>query len=216
MNLRSHSRFLLAVALLAVTAGFLHARGRELTPSVREPLSAFPRSLGTRTAIDYAIPKDVLDILGNGDFLLRVYPDKAGAPDVDLFIAYFASQRAGDTLHSPKNCLPGAGWFPVRSTVLQIDAPGEAPFPANEYLIAKEADRKLVLYWYQAHHRAVASEYWAKFYLVADAMRYNRSDGALIRLTTPVEHTESLASARQRLLQFAGQVAPQLDRYIPQ
>ena len=212
----SHSRFFLAAALLALTAGFLHARSREERPRAREPLSAFPRSLGTRAAVDYTIPNDVLDILGNGDFLLRLYPDPTGTPDVDLFIAYFASQRAGDTLHSPKNCLPGAGWFPVHSIVRKVEPPGMAPFPANEYLIAKDADRKLVLYWYQAHNRAVASEYLAKFYLVADAVRYNRSDGALIRLTTPVEHSESVESARQRLLQFAAQVAPQLDRYIPQ
>ncbi len=216
MNLRPHSRFLLAVALLALTAGFLHARGKEEIPLQREPLASFPRSLGTRAGIDYAMPKDVLDVLGNGDFLLRLYPDTAGSPDVDLFVAYFASQRAGDTLHSPKNCLPGAGWFPVQSEEREIQAPGVVPFFANEYLIAKDSDRKLVLYWYQAHNRALANEYWAKFYLVADAMRYNRSDGSLIRITTPVAHGERIETARQRLLEFAGQVAPQLGRYIPQ
>ena len=214
MSLRRHSRFLLAAALLALTAVFLHARGTEVAPP-REPLSTFPRSLGTRTGIDYTIPPDVLQVLGNGDFLLRLYPDTAGRPDVDLFIAYFASQRAGDTLHSPKNCLPGAGWFPVSSHEREVQAPGVASFFANEYLIAKDSDRKLVLYWYQAHDRAVANEYWAKFYLVADAMRWNRSDGSLIRITTPVAPGEKLGTARQRLLDFAGQVTPQLGRFIP-
>lgn len=216
MNLRRHSRFLLVAALLALTAAFLHARDTQEVALTREPLSSFPRYLGTRSGVDYTIPKDVLDILGNGDFLLRLYPDTAGAPDVDLFVAYFASQRAGDTLHSPKNCLPGAGWSPVQSEQREIHAPGVAPFPANEYLIAKGTDRKLVLYWYQAHNRAVASEYWAKFYLVADAMRYNRSDGSLIRITTPIASGERTEVARERLLAFAGQVAPQLGRYIPQ
>ncbi len=215
MNPRSQPQFLLAVSLLAVTAGFLHARADEATPR-REPLTAFPRLLGTRTGIDVTISKEVLEILGNGDFLLRLYPDTAGSPDVDLFVAYFASQRAGDTLHSPKNCLPGAGWFPLQSQEREIRAPGVAPFFANEYLIAKDSDRKLVLYWYQAHNRSLANEYWAKFYLVADALRYNRSDGSLIRITTPVAPGEQLDSARQRLLDFTGQVAPQLGRYIPQ
>jgi len=215
MSLCRYSRFLLAVTLLAVTAGFLHARGTEEVTQHREPLSTFPRSLGTRTGIDFTIPKDVLEILGNGDFLLRLYPDTAGSPDVDLFVAYFATQRAGDTLHSPKNCLPGAGWFPVQSQPRQVLAPGVTPFTANEYLIAKDSDRKLVLYWYQAHNRAVASEYWAKFYQVADAIRYNRSDGSLIRVTTPLAHGEHIENARQRLLQFVGQITPQLDRYIP-
>jgi len=216
MNLRLHSRFLLAAALLALTAVLLYARDAQEVHLNREPLSTFPRYLGTRTGIDYTMPKEVLDVLGNGDFLLRLYPDSTGAPDVDLFVAYFASQRAGDTMHSPKNCLPGAGWSPVRSEVREIQAPGIAPFPANEYLIAKGTDRKLVLYWYQAHNRALASEYWAKFYLVADAMRYNRSDGSLIRITTPLASGERTEVARERLLAFAGQVAPQLGRYIPQ
>lgn len=216
MNLRSHARFLMAFGLIAVTTGFLHERGHEETPQAREPLASFPRALGTRSGIDFTIPKDVLDVLGNGDFLLRIYPDAAGTPDVDLFVAYFASQRAGDTLHSPKNCLPGSGWFPVQSMERTIQAPGVTPFPANEYLIAKGEERKLVLYWYQAHNRAVASEYWAKFYLVADAIRYNRSDGSLIRITTPIGHNEPIEIARQRLLDFAGQVAPQLGQYIPQ
>ncbi len=215
MNLRRHSRFLLALTLLTMTAVFLHARGQEIPPA-REPLSSFPQSLGTRSGVDYTIPRDIREVLGKGDFLWRLYPDSNGAPDVDLFIAYFASQRAGDTLHSPKNCLPGDGWFPVQSGQREIQASGVAPFPANEYLVAKNSERRLVLYWYQAHNRSVASEYWAKFYQVADAIRYNRSDGSLIRITTPLAHGEHIEAARQRLLLFVGQVAPQLGRYIPQ
>ncbi len=215
MNPRYPMRFLLAAALLALTAVLLYARDTQEVILTREPLSSFPRYLGTRTGVDYTIPQDVLDVLGNGDFLLRIYPDTAGSPDVDLFVAYFASQRAGDTLHSPKNCLPGAGWSPVHSAEREVQAPGVAPFSANEYLIAKGTDRKLVLYWYQAHNRAVASEYWAKFYLVADAMRLNRSDGSLIRITTPVASEERIETARARLLEFAALVTPQLGRYIP-
>jgi EpsI family protein len=216
MKLIKHSRFVVATGLLIVTLGFLHARSDEEVPPSRQPLASFPRTLGTRTGIDYNIPKDVLDVLGNGDFLLRIYPDTAGSPDVDLFVAYFPSQRAGDTLHSPKNCLPGAGWFPVHAGEQLVRSPAASPFIANEYLIAKDSERKLVLYWYQAHHRTVASEYWAKFYLVADALRMNRSDGSLIRITTPVVPGEQVETARGRLLEFAGQIVPVLERYIPQ
>ena len=215
MNRQSHLRFTMAAMLLAVTAGFLYAHDSKEVDLPREPLANFPHSLGTRSGTDYAMPQDVLDILGHGDFLLRNYPDSMGAQDVDLFVAYFASQRAGDTLHSPKNCLPGAGWSPVASRQTEIRVAGTAPFLANEYLIAKGSERRLVLYWYQAHGRAVASEYWAKFYLVADAMRYNRSDGSLIRMTTPLAAGERTDKARARLTEFAEQTVPLLDRYIP-
>jgi len=212
----SSARFLIAAVLLAVTAIFLQARSRNELVPVRQPLKAFPQQLGEWTGTDVAIPQDVLDVLGQGDFLLRVYQDDSGrSPEVDLFLAYFSSQRAGDTIHSPKNCLPGAGWSPIEASRISISSPGRAPFPANRYIIAKGAERQLVLYWYWAHDRAVASEYWAKFYLVADSIRMNRSDGSLVRVTTPLRSGESTDAALDRLLAFAGKVVPVLNGFVP-
>jgi EpsI family protein len=155
-------------------------------------------------------------VLGPGDFLLRDYnlADKS-QPPVNLFIAYFPSQRAGDTIHSPQNCLPGAGWTPVDSTRITLSLPGHAPFPAKRYVIAKGDSRALVLYWYWAHDRGVASEYWAKFYLVGDSIRMNRSDGGLVRIVTPMSPGESAADAEQRILPIAAKVVPLLGTYIP-
>ncbi len=209
-------RFTFAVILIAATAIFLQARGRnEVFPS-RLPLKSFPLQLDAWTGTDVAMEKDVLDVLGPGDFLLRIYQDQAKQqPYVDLFIAYFRSQRAGDTIHSPKNCLPGAGWTPVESTHITLSFPGHEPFPASRYIISKGDARQLVLYWYWAHDRGVASEYWAKFYLVADSMRMNRSDGALVRITTPMYPGESTDAAQQRIFPFSGKVVPLLNSYIP-
>ncbi len=168
------------------------------------------------SATEVPIPQDVRDVLGAGDFMLRVYRNDAlREPYVDLFVAYFPSQRAGDTIHSPKNCLPGAGWSPVESGRISVSLPGHAPFVANRYVIAKGSEKQLVLYWYWAHDRAVASEYWAKFYLVADSMRLNRSDGSLIRVTTPLHAGETTESAQERLLSFAGNVVPIINNYVP-
>jgi EpsI family protein len=86
----------------------------------------------------------------------------------------------------------------------------------NRYVIAKGLDRKLVLYWYQAHGRVVASEYWAKFYLVADAIRMNRSDGALVRIITAVDRNEDIEHAQQRAVEFAQVILPSLDSCIPE
>jgi EpsI family protein len=212
----SSLRFLLAAALIASAAIFLEARGRnEIFPS-RLPLQSFPTQLSNWTGTDIAIQKDVLEVLGPGDFLLRVYQNPAEKqPFLDLFSADFPSQRTGDTIHSPKHCLPGSGWLPVESSRVTLSLPGHNPFPANRYVIAKGDSRQLVLYWYWAHNRGVASEYWAKFYLVADSMRMNRSDGALVRITTPMYSGETAEAAQQRLLPFAGDVAPLLDNYIP-
>jgi EpsI family protein len=214
--MRSHLRFAAAAVVLIITALFLQARNTNEVLPPREPLSSLPHQLGPWMGTDVTIPQETLDILGAGDFLLRVYRDAdAPRPYVDLFVAYFPSQRSGDAIHSPKNCLPGAGWAPVESNRVSLSLPGQAPFPANRYVIAKGTDRLLVLYWYRAHDRAVASEYWAKFYLVADAMRLNRSDGSLIRVTTPLRPGESIEAAQERLLSLAGNVAPLIDRYVP-
>ena len=136
-------------------------------------------------------------------------------PYIDLFLVYFPSQRTGDTIHSPKHCLPGAGWLPVESSRVTLNLPGHLPFLANRYVIAKGTDRQLVLYWYLAHDRAIASEYWAKFYLVTDSIRLNRSDGSLVRLTTQLRPRETSDAAQARLISFASTFTPLLNQYVP-
>jgi EpsI family protein len=214
--MRSTRRFLLAAALIAATGIMLQARGRnEVFPS-RQPLNSFPAQLGPWSGTDIPLDKEVLQVLGAGDFLLRDYhPELNSDPDVGLFIAYFRSQRAGDTIHSPQHCLPGSGWLPVELRRITLSLPGHDPFPANRYVIAKGDSRDLVLYWYWAHNRGVASEYWAKFYLVADSIRMNRSDGALVRITAKMYPGETAESAQRRLLPFTSQIVPLLDTYIP-
>ncbi len=208
-------RLILATLLIAGAAVLLQARARsEVFPS-RLPLKQFPAQLGGWSGTDVAIDKDVLEVLGPGDFLVRIYQNQEKTPYIDLFIAYFRSQRAGDTIHSPQHCLPGAGWAPIENQRITLTMPGHEPFPANRYLIAKGDSRQLVLYWFWAHNRGVASEYWAKFYLVTDSIKMNRSDGALVRITTPMYPGETADAAQQRILPFASDVMPLLDSYIP-
>jgi EpsI family protein len=213
--MRQQWRFAVAVVLLAGTAIVLQARnGAENIPP-RPPLGSFPRSLEGWNSTDIPLTQDVLDVLGPGDFLLRSYSDPQGRGEVSLFVAYFPSQRAGDTIHSPKNCLPGAGWAPVRTGRITLNVPGHGPFDVNRYLIAKGDERQLVLYWYWAHDRAVASEYAAKFYLVADAIRMRRTDGALIRLSVPLRPGENEVEAERKLTAWAANIVPLLNTYIP-
>ena len=212
----SMARFLCASILIIATAVFLraHSRGEVFPP--RQSLSSFPEQLGDWTGTDLTMDKDTLQVLGPGDFLLRSYNREDGSvPYLGLFIAYFPSQRSGDTIHSPKNCLPGAGWAPIESSRIDLTVPGQSSFPVNRYVIAKGESRQLVLYWYWAHGRGVASEYWAKYYLVADSIALNRSDGSLVRITTPLLRGESVDQAQQRLMPFVADVVPRLQSYIP-
>ena len=209
-------RFLTTCLLLAGVALFLRARrGDEFMPP-RQQFTSFPYRLGAWVGSDVNVDPDMLQVLGQGDFLTRDYHIPSGDdPGIDLFVAYFPTQRAGDTIHSPKNCLPSAGWMPVDSSRIEIDLPRMRPFLANRYVIAKGSQRGLVLYWYLAHGRAIASDYLAKFYLVRDSIRLNRSDGSLIRISTELGQDETVANAQRRLLSLLTVVYPVMDTYVP-
>ena len=212
---KSGLQFLIVAALLASTAVFLQSRKSiEKLPN-RAPISSFPAKLDAWQGKDFDIQPEVLKLLGAGEFLSRVYLRGREEPYIDLFLAYFPSQRTGDTIHSPQNCLPGAGWSPVQFNRIELPQADGKKVTINRYIIAKGIERQVVLYWYQAHGRVVASEYWAKIFLVLDAIRLNRTDGALVRLVTPVDRNGGVQAAESRALEFARQLTPTLDGFIP-
>jgi EpsI family protein len=209
-------RFALAALLIGSGAIFLQARQHDEVIPQRLQLENFPEQLGSWTGTDIPIEKDELDKLGSGDFLLRDYTNPAAEPPyVNLFIAYFSSQRSGDTIHSPQHCIPGAGWTPVENHRIQLSMPGHEPFPVNRYVFAKGNQRDIALYWYWAHDRGIASEYWAKYYLVADSLKMNRSDGAMVRIIATMYPGETAEAAEQRLLPFVNMILPLQNEYIP-
>ncbi len=119
------------------------------------------------------------------------------------------------TIHSPQHCLPGAGWAFESSRYTWITADNGKRFHVGEYVISDGTIRQFVLYWYQAHGRSVPNEYAAKLYMIADAIRYNRTDGALVRVISPVQPNESIDAARERVVKFTGQMAPSLAVLSP-
>ena len=213
-----NARFTSVAVLLAFTALFLqvlHARaGKDFVPP-RIALVSFPAELKSWQGMDVPIPNEILQTLGPGEFLQRTYKSQApGSSDVDLYLAYLPN-RPALYHHLPQDCLVGSGWSPVETSITTLALPGDTPFPANRYLIAKGDDRQLVLFWYSAHGRRVASETRMDFYLAADALRWNRSDNALIRMNTELRPGEKPDEAERRLLAFAGLVNPLLNNYIP-
>jgi EpsI family protein len=160
-------------------------RAEAIPPS--KPLSAFPRAIGEwRIVREGGIEKDERDILRADDYLTRQYA-APGGKEASLFVAYFQSQRAGQTPHSPKNCLPGSGWTWSVSDTIRVNIRGRArPIQINRYIVSKGNDHAVVLYWYQSRDRVVASEYRAAMFTAWDALRYNRTDTELVRVVTPV------------------------------
>jgi EpsI family protein len=208
-------RFWTVVVLLLGTAVLLFARGNKDLIPVSEPLSRFPITIAGRTGKEVPITQDTLDVLGAGDFLSRLYVEPGRSEPIGLFVGYFPTQRTGVTIHSPKNCLPGAGWVFDSSTYTDLtDTVGKA-HRVGEYIISNGNDRQFVIYWYQAHGRSVANEYLAKIYMVTDAMRLNRTDGALVRVITPIGYGEDTGEAKDRAERFTAQIAPVLPRFIP-
>jgi EpsI family protein len=216
MNLQRQFWLKASMVLLLVTATevVLARRGREETIAAHLELSGMPLAIGDWNGRDLAIGADVLEVLGSGDFLFRAYTNKDAIP-VQVFIAYFATQRVGDTMHSPRNCLPGAGWEPTEKSYIALKTADGQTVAVNRYIVQKGDERQLVLYWYQAHGRIVASEYWAKYYLVRDAIRMNRSDGALVRITTPLIQRQNSARVEELAMDLSGDLVVRLREYIP-
>ena len=128
----------------------------------------------------------MLQVLKVDDYLWRQYGSTDGPP-LGLYIGYYQSMRQGVTYHSPKNCLPGSGWYFVETGTIPLqvtDGHGQ-PVEINKFIIQKGLDKQLVLYWYQDRGRVLTSEYWAKAYMILDALLQHRTDGAFIRITIP-------------------------------
>jgi EpsI family protein len=201
----------MVLALTGATVG-LHALSHGEPVVLSSPLSNFPLELGSWHGRELPLDRETLKVVAVDDYLNRVYQAPAGGA-VGLYVGYYQSQQTGDVIHSPKNCLPGSGWQPVTAGRLSIFLPNGALAPVNLYVIEKGLDRQLVLYWYQSHGRIIASEYWAKFYMVRDAVRMNRTDSALVRIVTPLKPDRQ--GAQERATAFAQQMLTPLQSFIP-
>lgn len=210
-------RVLFLGVLFFAASVYLSAAMKPEKVPLREPLSLLPSSLGSWSGKEAPpMTRDVLAVLGVDEYLNRYYT-ASGSDIVALYIGYYQSQREGDTIHSPLNCLPGAGWQPVETNRTSVVVPGRSePITVNEVLIQKGLDRQIVLYWYQSHGRVVASEYWSKIFMVTDSIRLHRSDAALVRVVSPVmSGPDNVAAARLRASRFVQELFPRLERHLP-
>ncbi|HXT70262.1 MAG TPA: EpsI family protein [Vicinamibacterales bacterium] len=214
------TRVLVVLGVLAAASVAVARADRQEETPLRMSFALFPMQLGEWQGTQRPPFSDpVLKVLALDDYLTRYY-QTPGRGIVDLYIGYWRSQEQGGAIHSPQNCLPGAGWEPVSQRPLTFPDPRNPsgpPLTVNRYLIRKGLDRQLVLYWYQSRGRVVGSEYWSKIYLVLDAARYNRTDAALVRLVVPVANgsPEAEALAEQQAISFTNLMLPKLSSFLP-
>lgn len=215
MNSLLKNKFAGAVTLILVVqaALFYSASHGEVTP-LPAPLSAFPTTVGAWQLVqEGVIEQEELDVLKADDTVTRFYASPEGS--ANLFIAYFKTQRTGQSPHSPKNCLPGSGWQPEPgSGTVDIPLNGQ-DLHINRYLVSRGENRSVVYYWYQSQGRVIADEFAAKFYLVADSIRKHRSDTSLVRVVVPVS-ADGTADAERIGTDFVKAFYPEIRAYLPQ
>jgi EpsI family protein len=213
--MNSNTKYFAMLLFLCVAAAYTtyltQARERENVPP-RESFEQLPTQLGAWKMYNaQTLDQRVLGLLAPDDYISRTYLNAEGRP-VYLFIAYYLSQRSGKTLHSPQNCLPGAGWEIIQRGSIAIADNATI----NDFTIAKENDRMITYYWYQGRGRVEANEYWDKIYGVQDAVFKNRTDAALVRVMVDSSEKPGVEEASRKIaLDFIQQLRPELARFIP-
>lgn len=202
-------------AVLLGQAGMIHVLTPPEKVSPGLPLHQMPASVGGwNLQQEGVVDQATQAVLKADDTLSRSYSDPGNRHIANLFVAFFRTQRAGVSPHSPQVCLPGAGWIPTGTSMLTFRVPGrDEPITVNRYVVAKGDEKSLVLYWYQTPYRIIASEYAAKFYTILDGLRYRRSDTSLIRIVVPVESGEG--AAETVAVQFAQAVFGPIRGLLP-
>ena len=224
--------------LAAVCAYMLLSPPREQAPPARQAFSAFPMQLpGGWQGRSERIEADVLAILALDDYFIANY-SRGKEPPVNFYSAYYASQSGGGSTHSPRTCLPGGGWAITDLKAIDVPLPAAAVAAAaavtvagtgtgtsagtggtalrvNRVVIQQGESRQLVYYWFRGRGRQLTDEVAVKWFILSDGITMNRSDGALVRLVTPLARDEDLQSADRRLTDFLAQVQPLLPTYVP-
>jgi len=211
-------QFIVSIVLLLVAgiAAFSIGKREEILPA-RSTFSDFPAVVASWHGEREAIEQIYIDALKFTDYVMVNYRSNSSPNPVNFYVAYYASQRAGESAHSPRSCIPGGGWkIEDLSQVALNDVPiaGQQQM-ANRVQIAMGENKQLVYYWFQQRGRVITNEYLVKWYLLWDSLHKNRSDGALVRVTTFIPPGESWDSGDARLQAFLKDLGPMLEAYVP-
>ena len=187
---------------------------REEIIPVRKSLVTFPVSIDGWQGKQEKLVPGIIDILKLTDYVLNNYSRNTSLP-VNLYVAYYESQRKNISPHSPRVCIPGGGWSISDLERVDIDLVSGKTIPVNRVIIQKGPQKQLVYYWFKQRGRDIANEYWMKWYLLTDSLSIKRTDGSLVRLTTTIGRNETEEIADERLQEFLSMVNPLMADYIP-
>jgi EpsI family protein len=206
-------RLVIAIILLIAAAIANYSYSRPEPKLERSLLKEFPREVGEwRLINEQHIDDESMAVLLVDDYISRTYYNIKGEA-IGLYIGYYNTQREGKQVHSPRQCLPGSGWSTLEKRVYVLELEDEKKSTINLYLMGKNTEKHLYLWWYQGRGRLYSNEYLNKLYLMWDAMTKRRTDGALVRINMPV--ISSIDQTLETELDFVYDFFPVLSRFIP-
>jgi EpsI family protein len=205
----------MSVVLLAGTFFFLSIRSSGEAVPIRTPLDRLPTVLGRWEQREHgALDAKVVRNLKLNDYIVSKYVNDAGR-SLWLYIGYWETQRKNAQIHSPRNCLPGNGWEPLEASIMTIPLlDAQRSITVNRYVIQKEQEQQVVLYWYHSQGEAIAGEITAKAAMIRNAMTRNRTDGALVRISSPVYG--GVAETSATLAAYVQVMYPVLAEFLPE
>ncbi len=216
-GLRAPTAAAIAVILAGAISSLAVENRREIVPA-HVSLRTFPLVINQWSGNEGRLDEDMLSVLKLSDYVVTTYRTKADPSPVELYVAYYDSQSTGAYIHSPRACLPGGGWqiqALARHEIPDALADG-SPLPVNRVVIGRGDEQQLVYYWFMQRGRYLTNEYLVKFYNFWDALTKNRTDGALVRVITPLSGELDLEPADRRLTAFVRAAEPKLYYHIPQ
>ena len=206
-----HTAIIVIILISATGLTSLFSHSERIKPN--RPFSQFPLEIGLWRGVSGQMDEKIYNILGVEDYIMANF-SKGPGQGVNLYVGFYQSQSKGDLIHSPKNCMPGAGWHIIKSSVISIVLPKSGKtMKIARLLLNKGGQQQVVYYWFQSRGRIISSEYMQKIWLVLDSITKNRTDGSFIRLIAPVIKNET--ETETLLTQFADDVYPVLNQFIP-
>jgi EpsI family protein len=205
-------RYFIVIALLAGALFYSQLRSDGKPVPITKSLEGFPLQIDGWSGKAHKFSQNVYDILGVDDSVLIDYKNEKNE-NISMYVGYYESQKQGEIIHSPKNCMIGSGWQPIDISEIKISL-DTGKIPVMKMIVQKRSQKQVVLYWYQSGKRAVANEYFQRLYFIHDSIRYNQTNAAFIRFISPASD-ENYEGSLQLLSNFIKKIMPLLNEYLP-